>query len=119
MMRKEQARARRGLKTKAVIRQSGRPRLVVYRSGLHIYSQILVRDENGDKVLVSCSTLDKTLRETLKGNKCEKAYEVGKLLALRAQDLKIIDVAFDRAGYKYHGRVKALATGAREAGLNF
>jgi large subunit ribosomal protein L18 len=119
MMRKEQARARRGLKTKAVIRHSGRPRLVVYRSGVHIYCQILVREENGDRVVASSSTLDKTLRETLKGNKCEQAYEVGKLLALRAKELKVIDVAFDRAGYKYHGRVKALATGAREAGLNF
>lgn len=118
-MKKEQARARRGLKTKAMIRQSNRPRLVVYRSGVHIYSQIMIREENGDRVLASCSTLDKTLRETLKGNKCEQAYEVGKLLALRAKELKVIDVAFDRAGYKYHGRVKALATGAREAGLNF
>lgn len=118
-MNKEQARARRGLKTKAVIRHSNRPRLVVYRSGSHIYSQITVREETGDRVVASCSTLDKALRQTLKGNKCEQAYEVGKLLALRAKELQIIDVAFDRAGYKYHGRVKALATGAREAGLNF
>lgn len=119
MMSKEQARARRGLKTKAVIRHSNRPRLVVYRSGSHIYSQIMVREESGDRVLVSCSTVDKALRSTLKGNKCEQAYEVGKLLALRAKESNVIDVAFDRAGYKYHGRVKALATGAREAGLNF
>lgn len=118
-MRKQQARARRGLKTKAVIRHSTRPRLVVYRSGVHIYSQIIVQGEKGDHVLVSCSTLDKALRLTLKGNKCEQAHEVGKLLGLRAKEKQIIDVAFDRAGYKYHGRVKALATGAREAGLNF
>jgi large subunit ribosomal protein L18 len=118
-MRKQQARARRGLKTKAVIRHSTRPRLVVYRSGVHIYSQIIVREEKGDRVLVSCSTLDKALRLTLKGNKSEQAYEVGKLLGLRAKEQQIIDVAFDRAGYKYHGRVKALASGAREAGLNF
>jgi large subunit ribosomal protein L18 len=119
-MNKRQSRNRRGLKTKAVIRHhSNRPRLVVYRSGVHIYSQILVQGEKGDQVIASCSTLDKILRPELKGNKCDQAFEVGKLLALRAKEREIVDVAFDRAGYKYHGRVKALATGAREGGLNF
>ena len=118
-MTKQQARTRRGLKTKVLIRQSNRPRLVVHRSGSHIYSQIIVRGEQGDRVLVSCSTRDKALRLTLKGNKCEQAYEVGQLLGVRAKEQQLVDVAFDRAGYKYHGRVKALANGAREAGLNF
>ena len=118
-MNKQKARNRRGLKTKAIIRQSNRARLTVYRSSTHIYSQILVRGDQGDQVIVSASTVDKELKSTLKGNKCEQAHQVGKLLALRAKEKNVSDVAFDRAGYKYHGRVKALADGAREAGLNF
>ncbi len=118
-MNKHQSRNRRGLKTKAIIRQSNRARLVVFRSGSHIYSQIIVCGDMGDKVLVSASTVDKELRSALTGNKCEQANQVGKLLAKRAQQISLSDVAFDRAGYKYHGRVKALAEGAREAGLNF
>jgi large subunit ribosomal protein L18 len=118
-MNKQQSRNRRGLKTKAIIRQSKRPRLTVHRSGSHLYSQILVRGEMGDIVIVSASTLDKELRPALTGNKCEQATQVGKLLAKRAKEKNLSEVAFDRAGYKYHGRVKALADGAREAGLNF
>jgi large subunit ribosomal protein L18 len=118
-MNKQQARNRRGLKTKAIIRQSKRPRLTVHRSGVHMYSQIIVSGEKGDMVLVSASTLDKELKPKLKGNKCEQAHQVGKLLAERAKEKQLIDVAFDRNGYKYHGRVEALAKGAREAGLNF
>lgn len=118
-MNKQIARKRRGTKTKAIINTSKRPRLVVYRSSAHIYSQIIVRGENGDQVIASSSTLDKELKSALTGNKCEQAMQVGKLLAQRAKDKKVTDVAFDRAGYKYHGRVKALADGAREAGLEF
>lgn len=118
-MNKHQARNRRGLKTKAIIRQSKRPRLTVHRSGTHIYSQIIVPGDMGDEVVVCASTLDKELKSSLKGNKSDQAILVGKLLAKRAKEKSIIDVAFDRAGYKYHGRVKALADGAREAGLNF
>ncbi|HHF7346678.1 TPA: 50S ribosomal protein L18 [Legionella feeleii] len=118
-MNKQKARTRRGLKAKAILRHSSRPRLVVYRSGVHIYSQIVTRGEKGDVVLVSSSTLDKELKAALKGTKVERAQQVGKLLGQRAKAKKIIDVSFDRAGYKYHGRVKALAEGAREAGLNF
>ncbi len=119
MMNKQIARTRRSLKTKAIIRQSKRPRLVVHRSGSNIYSQIIVCGADGDHVLVSASTLDKELRKTLTGNKSEQANQVGKLLAQRAKEKNILDVAFDRAGYRYHGRVKSLADGAREAGLNF
>lgn len=118
-MNKFQARSRRGKKTKAVIRNSTRPRLVVFRSNCNIYAQIIVPSEMGDKVLVSSSTLDKDLRTQLEGSKVDRAFEVGKLLGTRALALNIKDVAFDRAGYRYHGRVKHLATGAREAGLNF
>ena len=118
-MNKHHARTRRGLKTKAIIRQSKRPCLTVYRSGLHLYSQIVVRGEMGDIVVVSASTVDRELKPVLNGNKCEQAIQVGKLLAARAKDKNITEVAFDRAGYKYHGRIKALANGAREAGLIF
>lgn len=118
-MNKHQARNRRGRKTKAIIRLSNRPRLTVYRSGTHIYSQIVMRGDHGDQVVAAASTIDKELKAGLTGNKTEQAIQVGKLLAVRAKEKNVLDVAFDRAGYKYHGRVKALADGAREAGLNF
>ncbi|WP_133131103.1 50S ribosomal protein L18 [Legionella yabuuchiae] len=118
-MNKHTARKRRGLKTKYNIRNSSRLRLVVYRSASHIYSQIVERTPEGDKVVAASSTLDKELRTTLSGNKSEQAAQVGKLLAQRAKQNKIEYVAFDRSGYKYHGRVKALAEAAREAGLEF
>ena len=118
-MNKQKARNRRGLKSKAIIRQSKRPRLTVYRSGSHLYSQIIVPGDMGDVVIASASTIDKELKSALTGNKCEQANQVGKLLAKRAKEKNLTDVAFDRAGYKYHGRVKALADAAREAGLNF
>ncbi|MDF1678120.1 MAG: 50S ribosomal protein L18 [Legionellaceae bacterium] len=115
MATKERARIRRGSKTKAVIRQSGRPRLVVHRSSCQIYAQIVMPGENGDRVLVACSSLEKDVRKKLKGNKVERAFQVGQLLGQRAKELNVVEVAFDRSGYKYHGRVKALADGAREA----
>ncbi|WP_419420019.1 50S ribosomal protein L18 [Legionella sp. D16C41] len=118
-MSKRTSRVRRGMKSKAIQRNCDRPRLVVYRSACNIYSQIVVKGENGDIVLVSCSTLDTELKPSLNGTKVEKAHQVGKLLGERAKAKEIINVAFDRSGYKYHGRVKALADGARAAGLNF
>jgi large subunit ribosomal protein L18 len=119
-MNKQNSRDRRGLKAKALIRKSGRARLVVYRSGMHIYSQIVKSEQLGDKVLVVCSTNDKELKASLSGKcKVDQATLVGKLLGKRAKEQGITQVAFDRAGYKYHGRVKALAEGAREAGLDF
>ncbi len=119
-MNKQISRNRRGLKAKALIRKSGRARLVVYRSGMHIYSQIVQAETLGDKVLVACSSVDKEIRASLAGKcKVDQASLVGKLLGERAKDKGITEVAFDRAGYKYHGRVKALAEGAREAGLDF
>jgi large subunit ribosomal protein L18 len=118
-MNKHKARVRRGLKTKKLISLSGKPRLVVYKSNENIYGQIVVSSEKGDLVLVSSSTLDKELRSTLIGTKRDKALQVGKLLGERAKAKQIFKVAFDRSGFKFHGRVKALADGAREAGLDF
>jgi large subunit ribosomal protein L18 len=119
-MNKRNSRDRRGLRAKALIRKSDRARLVVYRSGSHIYSQIVRVEPLGDKVLVICSTKDKELSPDIAGKcKVEQASLVGKLLGKRASEQGITHVAFDRAGYKYHGRVKALAEGAREAGLDF
>lgn len=118
-MNKQNARVRRGLKTKAILRNSARPRLVVHRTPKNIYSQIVVRGDKGDEVIVSSSTLDNELKAALSGTKVEQAQQVGKLLGERAKAKKICDVSFDRAGYKFHGRVKALADSAREAGLNF
>lgn len=93
-----------------------RYRLAVFRSNKHIYAQI-IDDEKGH-TLVSASDL-KDLKTSQKMTKTEKAKEVGKILAQKALEAKVKDVFFDRRKYKYHGRVKALAEGAREGGLNF
>lgn len=118
-MNKMKARKRRSLKTRAIIQQSQRPRLVVHRSAVHIYAQIIVRSATGDLVLASASTLDKQLKASLTGNKSDQAKQVGQLIAQRAIEKDILKVAFDRSGYKYHGRVKVLSEAAREGGLLF
>ena len=95
-----------------------RPRLTVFRSGRHIYGQVI--DDTQGRTLAAASTLDKALRGELKtGADQEAAKRVGLLLAERARAAGIETVMFDRGGYKYHGRVKALADGAREGGLQF
>jgi len=95
-----------------------KPRLAVFRSEKHIYAQII--DDTKGHTLVSASTLDKELRQRLsKTYNTEAAREVGKLIAQRALSLGIKTVVFDRGGFKYHGRIKALADAAREAGLQF
>lgn len=95
-----------------------RPRLAVFRSEKHIYAQII--DDTKGHTLVAASTLDKELRGKLvKTYNVEAAKEVGKLIAQRALGLGIKKVVFDRGGFKYHGRIKALANAAREAGLEF
>ena len=97
---------------------SEKPRLSVFKSARHIYAQI-VDDELGS-VLASASTMDQQIRESLKtGGNMDAAREVGKLLADRAVSKKVEKVAFDRGGFKFHGRVKALAEAAREGGLKF
>ncbi len=98
------------------MRKLGVPRLMVFRTPRHIYAQVISHD--GSSVTASASTLDKGLRGEAKGN-VEGAVAVGKLLAERARAAGIENVAFDRSGYKYHGRVKALADAAREGGLKF
>ncbi|RKZ20482.1 50S ribosomal protein L18 [bacterium] len=95
-----------------------RPRLCVFRSLKHIYAQII--DDTVGHTLVAASTLSPEIRDRIKGmKKTEQAKEVGKLLAKLALERGIEKVAFDRAGYRYHGRVRALAEGAREGGLKF
>ncbi|KIV64947.1 LSU ribosomal protein L18p (L5e) [Pseudomonas sp. FeS53a] len=91
-------------------------RLCVYRSSQHIYAQVISAD--GAKVLASASTLDKELRSGATGN-VDAAKKVGQLVAERAKAAGVTQVAFDRSGFKYHGRVKALADAAREGGLEF
>lgn len=95
----------------------GKPRLSVFRSGRHIYAQII--DDVHGKTLCSASTLDKDLRTTGKTANCEASAKVGAMLAGRALASGLKEVVFDRGGYNYHGRVKALADGARGAGLVF
>ncbi len=111
---------RRKGRNRVHIRRAGgsRPRLSVFRSGKHIYAQVI--DDLQGITLASASTVDKDLRATVKtGADKSAATEVGKLVAERAVKAGIKDVVFDRGGYKYHGRVKALAEAAREAGLSF
>lgn len=114
---KAKARARRKLAIRKHLHGSAeRPRLVVFRSLTNIYAQIINDDEG--KTLVSMSTLAKG--ETFTGKtKVEKSFEVGEKIAKKALENGITRVCFDRAGYKYHGRIKALAEGARKAGLDF
>ncbi len=95
-----------------------RPRLNVYRSNNHIYAQII--DDTVGQTLVSASTLDKELKEKLSSTHDKEAAKlVGELVGKRALDKDIVEVVFDRGGYIYHGRIKELAEGAREAGLKF
>lgn len=113
---KNEARLRRARRTRNKIRELGMNRLSVHRTPRHIYAQVLA--PAGDKVLVSASTLDTSLRSAGTGN-ADAAAAVGKLVAERAKAEGIEKVAFDRSGYRYHGRIKALADAARENGLEF
>lgn len=117
---KKQSRIRRARRGRARMREVGAHRLCVHRTPRHIYAQIIAPD--GGQVLASASTLDKDLRDGLSGNKTgnkDAAASVGSLIAARAKSAGITQVAFDRSGFQYHGRVKALADAAREAGLVF
>ena len=97
--------------------QASRPRLNVFRSAKHIYAQLI--DDDAGSTLAAASSLDADIRTQGGLKKVEEASAVGKLLAQRAQEKQIKKVVFDRAGYRYHGRVKAVAEGAREGGLEF
>jgi large subunit ribosomal protein L18 len=118
-MEKKESRMRRGRKTRAKIRELGVHRLSVFRSPRHIYAQVISPD--GSQVLASASTLDKAIRGEISGatGNVSAASVVGKYIAERAKSAGIESVAFDRSGFRYHGRVKALADAAREAGLQF
>ncbi|MDR3392509.1 MAG: 50S ribosomal protein L18 [Sulfuriferula sp.] len=117
-MDKNTARLRRARKTRARIADQKATRLVVYRSNCNIYAQII--DATGGKVLVSASTVEADVRKALpNGGNIDAAVLVGKRIADKAKQLGIAEVAFDRSGFRYHGRVKALADAARENGLSF
>ncbi len=111
-------RLRRARKTRAKIAELKVTRLNVYRTNTHIYAQIIAA--GGDVVLASASTLEADVRKKVKnGGNIEAATAIGKRIAEKAKKAGITTVAFDRAGYKYHGRIKALAEAARENGLSF
>ncbi len=117
-MNKTNSRIRRALKTRKKIAALKVYRLSIYRTPKHIYAQVIA--PQGGETIVSASSLDKDVRGNVKytGN-VEAAKAVGKVIAERAKEKGVEDVAFDRSGFKYHGRVKALADAAREAGLKF
>lgn len=113
---KKTARLRRAKRARAKISELRMNRLCVYRSPKHIYAQVI--SPEGDQVLASASTVEKESRSGATGN-IDAATKVGTLIAERAKKAGVEAVAFDRSGYAYHGRVKALADAAREGGLQF
>jgi len=118
MMTKKEQRLRRSRQTRLRIAQQGAARLLVFRSNLHIYANVI--SDDGSKVLASASTAEKEVREQIgTGGNVAAATLIGKRIAERAKAAGIEKVAFDRSGFAYHGRVKALAEAAREAGLQF
>jgi large subunit ribosomal protein L18 len=118
MHHKKEVRIRRGKKTRLHIRALGAHRLSVHRTSQHIYAQIL--SPGSDQTLVAASTAEKDVSKGLKStSNIEAAKKIGTTLAARAKEKGITKVAFDRSGFKYHGRVKALADAAREGGLEF
>ena len=116
MMNKKIARLRRARRARMKMRELNINRLSVHRTPRHIYAQVITMKD--EKVLAVASTLEKELRNTATGN-IQAAKKVGFLIAKRTKASGVTQVAFDRSGYKYHGRVKALADAAREAGLEF
>jgi len=118
-MDKKISRLRRARRARAKIRELGIHRLTIFRTPRHMYAQVIAAD--GEKVVVSASTLDKGVKTALAGpsGNVSAAASVGREIAVRAKAAGIERVAFDRAGFKYHGRVKALADAARENGLQF
>jgi large subunit ribosomal protein L18 len=118
MLRKMTPFDRRKLRVRRALARGERPRLSVFRSSKHIYAQLI--DDARAATLVAASTLEQDLKSSLKtGADKAAATAVGKLLAERAVKVGIKEVVFDRGGYRYHGRIKALADGAREGGLSF
>ncbi|MBX3708004.1 MAG: 50S ribosomal protein L18 [Pseudomonadales bacterium] len=116
MSDKKVTRLRRARRSRMKMRELGAVRLSVHRTPRHMYAQVISAE--GDRILASASTLDKELRAGSTGN-VDAATRVGQLIAERARAVGVSKVAFDRSGFKYHGRVKALADAAREGGLEF
>ena len=118
-MEKKQARLRRATRARAKIRELGAFRLCVHRTPRHIYAQVIA--PTGDKVVASASTVEKNLRDGIEGHKgnASAAALIGKAIAERALSAGVETVAFDRSGFRYNGRMKALADAARENGLKF
>lgn len=118
-MDKKSSRIRRARRSRAKIRDLGVHRLSIHRTPRHIYAQVIA--PNGDMVVCCASTLDKDVRNSVEGStgNADAASVVGKVVAERAKAAGVDAVAFDRSGFQYHGRVKALAEAAREAGLQF
>lgn len=116
-MNKRLSRMRRAKSTRLKIRELGATRLCINKTSRHMYAQVTT--PCGAKTLAHASTLDKELRDLKVTSNVDAAKEVGKLLAKRAKEAGISNVAFDRSGFRYHGRVKALADAAREGGLEF
>lgn len=116
MIDKKLSRLRRARRSRIKMRELGAVRLCIHRTPRHMYAQII--GSEGNRVIASASTLDESLRTGKTGN-VDAAKAVGKLIADRAKAVGVESVAFDRSGFRYHGRVKALADAAREAGLQF
>ena len=117
-MQKKIARLRRAKSTRAHIRELGVPRLSVLRTGQHLYAQVFSAD--GSQVLASASTVQADVKDGLKnGKNADAAVKVGRAIAEKAKAAGVEKVAFDRSGYRFHGRIKALADAAREGGLQF
>jgi len=118
MKSKKASRIRRAKSTRMKIRELGASRLCVHRTPRHIYAQVISAD--GEKVLASASTLDADVKSSIKSSgNVEAAQAVGKAIAEKSKAAGVESVAFDRSGFKYHGRIKALADAAREGGLEF
>jgi len=117
-MNKKTSRIRRARRTRSKILELAVPRLTVHRTPRHIYAQVIAAD--GTTVVAAASTVQQAMRKSLKstGN-IEAAIAVGKAIAEKAKSAGVEQVAFDRSGFRYHGRIKALADAAREQGLNF
>ncbi len=117
MKDKKQSRLRRARKARGKIRELEVSRLCIFRTPRHIYAQVIAPTVGGDNVLASASSLDASIRGKTNTGNCSAAESVGALLAERAKQAGVTRVAFDRSGFKYHGRVKALADAARAGGL--
>lgn len=117
MLNKKEQRLRRARQTRIRIAKQGVARLTVNRTNQHIYATVI--SEDGSRVVASASSLEADLRGSIKGGTVDGAASIGKRIAEKAKAAGVEKVAFDRAGFAYHGRVKALADAAREAGLQF